>query len=391
MQIMEHCNDFFEGYPELSLIVTLLQSALGREFKASANKTPIDFKKLLLLSVYHGVASRVREQLAMHQIQMPCCIKGQWDQYCQQSVAKSLNQTAELIRLAKRLESSTIPFLPLKGPVLAFQLEQGVNYRVSGDLDIIIKPSNMEQVAETMKQEGYLQTLPEQELSPKQHAFFIKHHKHFCFYHPRKNILVECHWKWTSNPYLLKITFEEAYERKQTQEVFGHSFPTLSNEDNFLYLTTHAACHAWYRLFWLWDLALLAPQIENWPALYKKACDHKLERPFLEGVLLLDQFFNLPNQTGTTSNSKHRRLINLALQSIIRNSGSGSDRPFWHWVLEKRHLLMLDKRMRFKTSLILGQLGMSPKDWATLHLPDTLFFLYYPLRPFLWAKRWFGR
>ena len=50
------------------------------------------------------------------------------------------------------------------------------------------------------------------------------------------------------------------------------------------------------------------------------------------------------------------------------------------------YTLSLNRRFLIPKELILKNLT-NPTDWLTLPLPQYLFFLYFPLRPFLWLFR----
>ena len=76
--------------------------------------------------------------------------------------------------------------------------------------------------------------------------------------HSKTRIPVDLHWQLLVNPHLLS-------DRKATFETTTISLPgggsvrALRDDDLFVYLCAHGACHAWFRLKWLADIgALLA-------------------------------------------------------------------------------------------------------------------------------------
>jgi hypothetical protein len=80
---------------------------------------------------------------------------------------------------------------------------------------------------------------------------------------------------------------------------------------------------------------------------------------------------------------KYRYQLKYILQAIRSDQGfNENDRN------RSRHFLFLWSlsKKRLNPSLLLKYLT-GPGDWKFFPLPENIFFLYYPLRPFLWLTR----
>ena len=64
--------------------------------------------------------------------------------------------TAELLQIAKTLQTEHIDFMPFKGPILSQLLYNDVTQRQYGDLDILIQHSDIQKVAQILKSYNFV-------------------------------------------------------------------------------------------------------------------------------------------------------------------------------------------------------------------------------------------
>ena len=161
----------------------------------------------------------------------------------------------EFIKLTDGLREATIPFIPLKGPLLSYRLHNDASYRYSHDLDFLVPPDAVKQAISILETNGYRPYyFPWPENSKKERRF-MRFSNQIMFGHPEKEIYIEIHWK-LFKPKITNSGVLSAVLKSNLSEVtFKHRpFSVLSNELELLYLVIHGGLHSWARLKWLLDI-----------------------------------------------------------------------------------------------------------------------------------------
>lgn len=197
---------------------------------------------------------------------------------------RSLVNATELVRLDKLFQENGIPFIPLKGSVLARQVYGNLALRHAGDIDLLVAPSQVE-LAERLLQISYRRITPGFRLTPSQRRRLLRLTHHFEYLHDQGNLRVELHWRSLPNqlPHIMDLNWLRS--RAVTVALAGSTLPALSLPDNVLYLCGHGEGHFWSRLFWLVDLAEIIhghPEID-WPQLMISAKEAGMMRPLALG------------------------------------------------------------------------------------------------------------
>jgi len=203
----------------------------------------------------------------------------------------------EVLRLVvPALDRAGIPFLVLKGPILASECYAHPGERPFTDLDLLVAPRDRRRALEALEGEG---------CAPKVGAagrrFVEWGHFHLVLTPPPPlRLVVEMHWDLVDRATLFTIDVEEALSRARRVRLPGVTVSALDPVDEFLYLCVHLSRHGvmnrkalaaglpatWFvrgesgnRLIWFLDLvrhaarhgAALAPSIvreraESWNA-----------------------------------------------------------------------------------------------------------------------------
>jgi hypothetical protein len=115
--------------------------------------------------------------------------------------------------------------------------------------------------------------------------------------------------------------------RSQPRSLFGMSVRTMDVEDQILYLSLHAAQHAWSRMIWTADVAALLrqPAIIDWPKLF---------------------------DTADAIDARHRLTVTLRLAAELLGASVPDDVHFGRRV--RRTARMAVRRMRTTASVAAG-------------------------------------
>jgi hypothetical protein len=266
----------------------------------------------------------------------------------------------------------------LKGPVLAKALYGDISLRTSKDLDILIPVEDVDKAEEILLAAGYVST----DNRPRILNDWKTKKHHISYYNDRTGVQIEIHWRL--NPEAGKEpSFDELWERRSLSSVTKYPIYFPGNEDLFLYLVSHGARHAWFRLRWLTDIERMVSNGIDWgklvPLLFRYDC-HDLGG---QALILASGLLGTPLAEESVFLTAGRRPLRLAqssldfMKDIIRLSPTKS---------YKRYLLSI-KSTRQKWSYFINLMSPSSKDAQVLPLPKPLHFLYVPLRPFLWFWR----
>jgi hypothetical protein len=315
---------------------------------------------------------------------------------CQKDTRRILLRSAELVRLARQFQREGISALPLKGPVLSLQAYGDLNARHAGDLDILVSPNQASAAETVLLQNGYERAHPAFDLLLKQHRIYVQNNHHFGYMSRQNGIRIELHWRFGSNPFLFPFRFDDLWRERQAITVGGTALSTLSPAHTILLLCVHGAIHAWFRLFWLNDVAQLFRKNEglDWRMLMARAEQTGIGRMVAEGVILSHLFLKTPLPEPVREYAeKDKAVYPLVFRAcqLIKHPHGPSHRPMTPMYSHaKLHGLMLRKDMRYKTDFCLRHFGYADYgDWERFPLPDLLFPLYALIRPVTWFFRYY--
>ena len=222
-------------------------------------------------------------------------------------------------------------------------------------------------------EKGY-KSWEEQNLSKKQRQYFLTHGKDLIYFHKKKNILLELHYKLTPSENLFPLSFGQAWRTQKNN--------FLSINHLWLYQSYHGFRSGWYRLHWLTDLYFLYNNRDiNWKVIIKEAKKSNCLTPLTEALLLLEKIFQvkLPKELQVSREEKKTNaLFNHSLRLLLNNKIPNST----HRII--RYNWAYGPKVSLKTYFF--ENGISKKDCSSFSLPDILFPIYYSIRPLLYIK-----
>jgi hypothetical protein len=232
---------------------------------------------------------------------------------------------------------------------------------------------------------------------PKQKSAYTRIIHHLEYISPRQGTVIELHRRLGLDVHILPADFERnLFEQTMTVRLGGVDVPTLPPEEHLAYLCAHGAYHAWVRIKWLCDIAacLRLPMSLDWEHFASEIPRMELERPVAQAMSLSQRLLDAPQppslQTLTGSVCALPGLLAAAEESMLLPEEKIHEIGGFHKVTSGLYRLKLRKGLKYKWHVIL-QTWLDEKDWREFPLPDSLFFLYFLLRPFLWLRRYFGR
>ncbi|MBT2657074.1 nucleotidyltransferase family protein [Bacillus sp. ISL-18] len=296
-----------------------------------------------------------------------------------------LQFSGEMEEISRLFNKNDIRLLCLKGPVIGVDLYGDVSLRTSGDLDFLISIDDLVKAEELLLNIGYEK---DDYIKTVLNDWKWRHH-HITYIHPEKKMKIEIHWRLNPGPGK-EPNFSDLWKRKRKSSLTSYPIYYLGREDLFLFLVSHGARHGWSRLRWLLDINQISGQEVNWDHLTILLKKFNFFDVGGQALILSSELFNTPIIKEMKILINNNRAIKLAQAAIfylermvnLHNDPVPTEIARYH----KTHLFSLmskKQRLVFITSFMYPY----PEDAETLPLPNKIHFLYFLLRPFLWAWR----
>lgn len=366
-----------DAAPELEAVLASLRLAL---FQGSSSDEEIlanaaDWPGVVALARRHEVSAfllqalRARPALLAH-----AGVEAKLRAHRNGAVHTGWQQLGALKRAGETLHAKDIRYLVLKGLPLAQRTYGHPLARAAADIDVLVAPEQFDAAREALVAAGYrLQTkFPETPTRRRWHMR-IAQNQDFIGH----GASIELHWRLCGNPHLFGMPFDQLHERRGEVAIAGRPYATLGADDELLYLMCHGAGHGWASLKWLCDVAMIlrGMDAQRWRHMAARCQAEGLEAVLAATVELCRTTFRLDLPAMPSS----RRGAFIARKG--RLAWAARDIPSFRQSLPLK--LALKARPRY-LSRELSRLAIAPQDWQRVNLPDSLFYLYFALRPLLW-------
>lgn len=303
---------------------------------------------------------------------------------------QAMRLTSLLVQVLKDFNQTGIPLIPLKGPLLSLELYGDLGIRHSQDIDIMVALGDMPAAQARLEKMGWRVQL-QPTFSPRHTEAFLKINHHMVYWHPLHRCSLELHWrtKWETPD-----RTAGQWTRSTASVWNGLCYRALTPVDLTLHLCEHGSGHAWFRSKWLSDLArMYTMDYLDWNTAYSSARTVDVENSLLQCLRLLKEVHGLPVPEALRESAI--RLPALLLDHVAVCMLA----PPWAHLSLPARLRMTARRLRYERLLrprrswrqALSENAYSYFDFELLRLPDCLFWLYLPLRPFLFVGRWLRR
>lgn len=310
---------------------------------------------------------------------------------------RMLTYMAELCRVVKLFQLNNIELISLKGPMLGQLYYDGYTERECNDLDILVKPGDLEAAYQLLLNLGYNLSEPLWN-SPRQKTLYQKTFHHYHLYNQANNIQLELHWKlFTSTVTATKLD-DVVWATQTVRQISGLRIPLLSSSITFIYLCVHGSTHQWKRLFWVLDIVRLIEK-EGGDFLvkaYKIALESNVQRCILEACQLAHILFgvNLPHSIHnaiqedvqlTTLTNTSIFFINTTTLPIV--SPISSLEAFRLSIKKVLYFHQATYHLAGSKAVIatVKKFFINPDYWRVYSFNDNFFVLNYFIAPGLWA------
>jgi hypothetical protein len=350
-------------------------------------REPLDWDHLLAIANHHCLLPLLYQHVNSvdpSAIPRPTMVRLERDN--EANTKTSLFLTGELLKVLEFLEKDGIQPIPFKGPTLALRVYGDVGLRQAGDLDILVHRKDVPRLRKILITRGFT---PKPELTRAQQAALLRFDCAYNFDSGR-GVVLDVHWGFVERHSAYVIDPNPLWQRLEAVTIGGKELLTLSAEDLLLVLCLHGFTHFWERLGWVCDIAGLIDVRKNldWQAVLQNATNLGLRRILLLGLLLaadlLDAQIPAEIRRAAGADLVVRGVADQVREQLFEERGAQAG-------LFRGALLDLKMRERKRDRLRSAfRLILTPRsyDWMLLSLPESLFFLYYLLRPVRLARKY---
>ena len=245
-----------------------------------------DWSSCLALAREHRVATLLFRRLEEADCGVPPEIKQELSAEYSRNYLQCLTNAAELIQLLVEFRGESIAAMPMKGVVLAAAVYGDLAARSTGDLDLLIRYSDLAAATAILRKHGYELTTP---CNPDGSPAVLDYYE-FHFERPSDGMVVELRWRLEliQPRFRRDLGMDWVWPSRRTTTLAGADVPDMSPETTLLTLSMHGCKHLWSRLSWICDVAELLAARPNldWNEARRQAKEHGLLRSLTLGVLL---------------------------------------------------------------------------------------------------------
>jgi hypothetical protein len=291
---------------------------------------------------------------------------------------RTLQLTAELIRVIDALRAKGALALPYKGPVVAQQAYGDLALREFEDLDIVLPQRDVTKADGALRELGYKPRYPwilgASAPIPGEYNYGDDGGR----------VIVELHTEMTLRHCPVPPDLQEMNRRAKAVSLSGHELLTFDPEDTLVLLCVHGSKDFWERISWIADVAEFVQRQANldWEQVFARANALKATRMVLLGLFLAARTLDAPLPEGVRKPMEADALVSeiateiearLLAKSVPVRSAAES--------FGYRRRMVQGAASSWSYGLRLAT-APAEEDWMMVRLPRVLTPLYIVLRPF---------
>jgi hypothetical protein len=369
--------------PEHDLLLSCVRTAFLKDRTGPPLVLPetLDWNRFVGLCDWHNVIPLVYRALpAVCPGEIPPAAMNQLRNLCHNNTARALFLASELSRIQNALESCGVPAYPFKGPALSVMLYGDPARRQSKDLDILVPKERVRKAIDCLDSLGFgakASTAGVRLAAHRRTEYELQ------FFRRDGKLIVELQWDVVPGFFGFDHERLGIWSRLEPRPWNGHAFPVLPPEETLLMLCVHGAKHLWCKLGWIADVAglLASPSPPDLMRTFELARRCGATRLLSLALLMAKRLAgaSLPEnvsariESDLMAGSLARKALDVVAKTPV-NPDVDPARYFFYFKAKDCRLDQLLFAGRLMATLAAG-------EWNPSRLPDSLYPLYYMLRP----------
>ena len=333
------------------------------------------------LAHVHGVFPLVYKTLKNYETLIPQNILMQMKKNNMNIVRQSMLMTSELLKIMKFLEEHNINAISFKGPLLSQLAYKDIAVRQYSDLDILVDEEHIFTTTKLLTEKGYTHTHSVKLLKNKT---FLEVSNDFSLF-TTSNIHIELHWKLFREKIGLHQTFSDYFKTKTSVSIHGKKINSLSIELLLVYLCLHGSKHAWERIEWINDIAMLTQNNKiRWESVLDIAKTMDVEIALYLGLNLANDLckIDMPNEllkkvNALYINNLKEDAYNFINQDLVLHQNHSTYKQIK--AFQGKLLNTTSKKIKH---FIFHYISLTQNDFLAFPLPSSLRWILYIIKPF---------
>ncbi len=287
-----------------------------RATKAARLAEAVDWAGFLETCRRHRIQGLAWRAIGRLALSPPADIASQLESDAVRIATDGMRAAGICAQLRGACERAGIAILFVKGLTLS-RLAYGDGFvKMSHDIDILVRQSDVDRAGATLLGMGYVQAVPRH----RQLAAWHRAHKESVWTRHGAPT-VELHSRLADNPRLIPSIGNDS-PTEMVEVAPGIGLPTLAEDELLAYLAVHGASSAWFRLKWIADLAALlagrdAQEIDR---IARRSRELGAGRAMDVGLRLANQLFGIavgPETKHSSATPACRLLANASLGQLL--------------------------------------------------------------------------
>ena len=377
----------FEGFPaHVRLMLLAARTKLRESERAEIERLcagEVDWRGFVEVAAHHRVSSLVYETLdRVRPAGLPGNVRQQLQERARMNAFEAVRAAGEVGRIQERFARAGIEVSVMKGVALSQLLFESANARHVGDLDLLMEDEGIAErlpkAMELLGEAGFVRVNPKSRLTPRRIASYVSFWKDLTFRNAASGFELDLHWRLFNNRFhpANGLLGQASY---QMVRVFGVEMRVFSLRDQFLYIAAHGVQDAWTYLKSLADVAAFLRRMT--PAEVDDALMRAEELGLLAQISAAVHLANDWMGSGVDSprllppgervgRSIRERTTEMLLKQDFRPMRDYPSPAEW---LRLEMALVPGVRSAVE---IARRFVWRPRVWASVDLPDRLFWMY---------------
>jgi putative nucleotidyltransferase-like protein len=345
----------------------------------------LDWTVVVRMALGHGVSPIVAERLLGTPAgAIPNDLRAALDVHLQDNRARNALLGAALIELLDALHASNVTALSFKGPTLAALTTGDYTTRRAGDLDMLVRWSDLEAARVTLEALDYRECTEfaiGRPMTSSEHRGYLRYQCEYAFLRKRDGVYVEPHWAVAPATMAIDLDYPRMWQRASRVDVAGRSVLTLGLADLLPVLCIHGSKHGWTRLQWIADVAALVDKFSDFElaGILKEMRSRGLLRMTLLGLELARRVLAKPLPDGVRAAVADDRGLARVSQVIIgqlfSTDVSASNAP-----LTRLRRDMRERAVDRINCMLRTTFTPTAQHYRMCSLPSSLSWFYVPLK-----------
>ncbi len=338
----------------------------------------IDWTRLVELAYQHSVnALLCRALLRQEADVVPAEIREACQIHLNSCAGHNQIIADQLSKILLAFAANGISAIPFKGPLLAMKAFGDLSLRSFADLDFLVPHEQIEPALTLLNQLGYQGG---HNLTPRQWQAFVGYAGQDILF--GKGAPVEPHWEFAPRTLAVDIDYEALWGRSIEVQFNGHNVKSFTAEDELIILCLHGSKEKWTMLKWVADLAEFVNSHPDlaWDQVFDRSERQGMARIVRLSLAIAEQLLSLQLPERVLQWKDKDALAStwgkqIATDFFSRTADGASIYTYSAFHLKMRERLSDKFNYLFRTIT-----QPRVQHFATLNIPDSMFFAYYPLK-----------